>query len=171
MEIFLVSWDSIEIMKEKLENLIDDYFRMELPSELNKLPQELIMRILLPFCDIVSLRKLSMTSKKWNDNVNIFLKDFNKVIQLDTTKIKIGKYFHFATHLSSKLVKLELNWNYGSHKECDYLHQVLENNKVRSIFFVLGSIKFVKLSLSLSERADTIITLPHNPPTANFLGP
>jgi len=87
------------------------------------------MRVLLPYCDIVSLRRLSITSKKWNDNVNIFLKDFNKVIQLDTTKIKIGKYFHFATHMSSKLVKLELNWNYGSHKECDYLHQVLENNK------------------------------------------
>ena len=79
---------------------------------LDSLPQELIMTVLLPFCDNSSLRNLSKVNKKWRNIVTNFIKDFKKVVQVDVGSNR--KLLKFILQDTTKLVKLELTWSLGS---------------------------------------------------------
>ena len=51
-------------------------------ASFDNVPQEVLMKILFPFCDLRSLKELSKVNPEWNLAVRRFMKEFNKVVLL-----------------------------------------------------------------------------------------
>lgn len=83
------------------------------------------MTVLLPYVDVRSLRNLSKVNKAWNEKVRTFLRDFNKVAQVDVLHKKV---YIFLLKEASKLVRLELNWALSSQADSEKLIETLKRN-------------------------------------------
>ena len=109
---------------------------------LDSLPQELIMTVLLPFCDNSSLRNLSKVNKKWRNIVTNFIKDFKKVVQVDVGSNR--KFLKFILQDTTKLVKLELTWSLGS--------KLSDNQLLNTAFFGLLHFLFLRCTFYLGLK-------------------
>ena len=99
---------------------------MDNQLNLLNIPHELLMTVLLPYVDVRSLRNLSKVNKAWNEKVGTFLRDFNKVAQVDVLHKKV---YIFLLKEASKLVRLELNWALSSQADSEKLIETLKKSK------------------------------------------
>ena len=99
---------------------------MKKESYLSHLPNELLMKTLLPYLDLKSLNMLSKASTSWKETVNNFLVNFNRVIQTEVSFI--NRLFFPSTRDARNLVKLELIWNTDYRSDNERLDQILNAN-------------------------------------------
>ena len=96
-------------------------------SFLGYLPNELLMKTLLPYLDMKSLNILSMTNTSWEETVNNYLVNFNRIIQ---TEVSLTNRLLFSSAKgATNLVKLELIWNTNSRCDNECLDQILHANE------------------------------------------
>ena len=72
-------------------------------ASFDNVPQEVLMKILFPFCDLRSLKELSKVNPEWNLAVRRFMKEFNKVVLL-TVDSNNRDLLHFAAQQTTALV-------------------------------------------------------------------
>ena len=96
-------------------------------SFLCHLPNELVMKTLLPYLDMESLNTLSKASIKWEETVNNYLDIFNRVIQTEVSLT--NRLFFSSAKNATSLVKLELIWNTDLRSDNEFLDQILNANK------------------------------------------
>ena len=78
-------------------------------ASLETLPQEVLMTILFPFCDIRSLYSLSKVNSKWESVVKTYMQDFNKIVKM-AVKNDCRALLKFAILETEKLERLNLIW-------------------------------------------------------------
>ena len=100
---------------------------MRKESYLSLLPNELLMKTLLPYLDLKSLNMLSKASTSWEEKVNNFLVNFNRVIQTEVSFP--SRLFFSSVKDATNLVKLELLWNTDSRSDNENLNLILNANQ------------------------------------------
>ena len=97
-------------------------------ASFDNVPQEVLMKILIPFCDLRSLKELSKVNPEWNLAVRRFMKEFNKVVIL-TVNSHSRDLLHFVAQQTTKLVKLNVIWNTDLKSDKNALVKIIQSNK------------------------------------------
>ena len=129
-------------------------------ASFDNVPQEVLMKILFPFCDLRSLKELSKVNPEWNLAVRRFMKEFNKVVIL-TVNSHSRDLLHFVAQQTTKLVKLNVTWNTDLKSDKNALVRIVQsNNALREILIDADVNNNISLSFEFISKILEVLK-PH----------